>query len=243
MALDRSGHRLAGPAISMGAKLFDAEGNPAVVDDGFRQMVEMFVGWHEDGTMAQDVWAGQGGAAYQDAAQEFINANLVYYYSGSWQVGRFEEAIGDAFDWQAVGVPCGPGGCTGMPGGAGLVGFKDTAEPEAVAEVIDFFASEEVHAELIARTKNVPAHKGLAEKGLDYPDTAPQAAAALQTFARQVPKISPIAYKLQGYALNRAIFNTIAQRVTQAIVGEMTVDEALTRIGADVDEAVAQSRQ
>jgi alpha-1,4-digalacturonate transport system substrate-binding protein len=243
MALDRSGHRLAGPAISMGAKLFDAEGNPAVVDDGFRQMVEMFVGWHEDGTMAQDVWAGQGGAAYQDAAQEFINANLVYYYSGSWQVGRFEEAIGDAFDWQAVGAPCGPGGCTGMPGGAGLVGFKDTAEPEAVAEVIDFFASEEVHAELIARTKNVPAHKGLAEKGLDYPDTSPQAAAALQTFARQVPKISPIAYKLQGYALNRAIFNTIAQRVTQAIVGEMTVDEALTRISADVDEAVAQSKQ
>jgi len=83
----------------------------------------------------------------------------------------------------------------------------------------------------------------LAEKGLDYPDTAPQAAAALQTWAKQVPKISPVAYKLQGYALNRAVFNAIAQRVTQAIVGEMTVDEALTRISADVDEAVAQSKQ
>ena len=87
MALDRSGHRLAGPAIRMGAKFFDAEGKPAVVDDGFSAMVEKFVDWHEDGTMAKDVWAGQGGAAYQDAAQEFINANLVYYFSGSWQVG------------------------------------------------------------------------------------------------------------------------------------------------------------
>ncbi len=243
MALDRSGHRLAGPAIGMGAKFFDAEGNPAVVDDGFREMVEMFVAWHEDGTMAQDVWAGQGGASYQDAAQEFINANLVYYFSGSWQVARFEEAIGDAFDWQVVGVPCGPAGCTGMPGGAGLVGFKETAHPEAVAKVIDFFAREDVHAELIARTKNVPAHKGLAEKGLDYPEASPQAAAALQDWARQVPKISPAAYQLQGYALNRAMFNSIAQRVTQAIVGEMTVDEALQRIGADVDEAVAQTKQ
>jgi len=243
MALDRSGHRLAGPAIGMGAKLFDAEGNPAVVDEGFSRMVEMFVAWHEDGTMAQDVWAGQGGAAYQDAAQEFINANLVYYFSGSWQVARFEEAIGDAFDWQVVGVPCGPAGCTGMPGGAGLVGFKDTAAPEAVAKVIDFFAAPDVHAELITRTKNVPAHKGLAEKGLEYPDASPQAAAALQAWARQVPKISPVAYDLQGYPLNRAIFNAIAQRVTQAIVGEMTVDEALQRIGADVDEAVAQSKQ
>jgi alpha-1,4-digalacturonate transport system substrate-binding protein len=242
MALDRSGHRLAGPAISMGAHFFDADGNPAVVDDGFGRMVEMFVDWNQDGTMAKDVWVGQGGAAYQDAAQEFINANLVYYFSGSWQVGRFEEAVGDAFDWQVVGSPCGPGGCTGMPGGAGLVGFKETGHPEEVAKVIDFFASEDVHAELIARTKNVPAHKGLAEKGLDYPDTSPQAAAALQTWARQVPKISPAAYELQGYRLNRAIFNAIAQRVTQAIVGEMTVDEALTRITADVDEAVAQSK-
>jgi alpha-1,4-digalacturonate transport system substrate-binding protein len=56
-------------------------------------------------------------------------------------------------------------------------------------------------------------------------------------------QVSPVAYKLQGYRLNRAIFNAIAQRVTQAIVGEMTVDEALTRISADVDEAVAQSKQ
>lgn len=241
MALDRSGHRLAGPAISMGAKLFDAEGKPAVVDDGFARMVAMFVEWNQDGTMAKDVWVGQGGAAYQDAAQEFINANLVYYFSGSWQVGRFEEAIGDAFDWQVVGTPCGPGGCTGMPGGAGLVGFKETDHPEEVAKVIDFFAAEDVHAELIARTKNVPAHKGLAEKGLEYPDTSPQASAALQAWARQAPKISPVAYQLQGYRLNRAIFNAIAQRVTQAIVGEMTIDEALTRITADVDEAVAQS--
>jgi hypothetical protein len=56
------------------------------------------------------------------------------------------------------------------------------------------------------------------------------------------PKISLVAYQLQGYRLNRAIFNAIAQRVTQAIVGEMTIDEALTRITADVDEAVAQSK-
>ena len=65
----------------------------------------------------------------------------------------------------------------------------------------------------------------------------------MQTWAKQVPKISPVAYKLQGYRLNRAIFNAIAQRVTQAIVGEMTADEALQRFSADVDEAVTQSKQ
>jgi alpha-1,4-digalacturonate transport system substrate-binding protein len=87
--------------------------------------VQQFVAWHEDGTIARDVWAGQGGATYQDAAQEFINGELVFYYSGSWQVGRMDEQVGDFFDWQVVGSPCGPAGaCSGMPGGAGIVGFS-----------------------------------------------------------------------------------------------------------------------
>jgi len=240
MALDRSGHRLAGPAISMGAKYFDANGELQVVDEGFREAVTKFVELHQNGTMAKDVWGGMGGAAYQDAAQEFVNAQLVYYFSGSWQVGRFEEAIGDAFDWEVVPPPCGEGGCTGMPGGASLVGFEATEHPEAVAKVIDFFASEPIHAELIARTKNVPAHKGLAEKGLEYPDASPAAAEALKAWGRQVGNLSPIAYQLQGYGNNRAVFNIVVNRVTQAIVGELSTEEALARIEADLAETVKQ---
>ena len=43
MAWDRSGHRFAGPAISYGAKYFDADGKPAVVDDGFKAAASRFV--------------------------------------------------------------------------------------------------------------------------------------------------------------------------------------------------------
>lgn len=68
MAMDRSGHRIAGPAISMCAQIFDASGTPALVDEGFSNMIEKFVAWNQDGTMAIDVWVGQGGASYQDAA-------------------------------------------------------------------------------------------------------------------------------------------------------------------------------
>ncbi|MEQ9572160.1 MAG: extracellular solute-binding protein, partial [Nitratireductor sp.] len=53
MALDRSGHRYAGPAISYGAKLFDDKGDPITVDDGFRAFSEQFVAWNEDGTVAK----------------------------------------------------------------------------------------------------------------------------------------------------------------------------------------------
>ncbi len=242
MAMDRSGHRIAGPAISYGAQLFDDDGNPILVDEGFTNYVRQFVEWNQDGTMARDVWAGQGGSTYQDAAQEFINGELVYYYSGSWQVSRFDRDIGDFFDWQVVGSPCGEGGCTGMPGGAGVVGFSQTEHPEAVAAVIDYLAQEDVYAEVTARTRNIPAHAAVAAAGVEYQDTSPQAAAALNAWAAQVPNISPIAYAYQGYAGNRAMFGITVQRVTQAIVGELTVDEAMDRAVSDLADAMAETQ-
>ena len=51
----------------------------------------------------------------------------------------------DAFDWEAVPNPCGPGGCTGMPGGAALVGINTTEHPEAVARVMEYHRAYELY--------------------------------------------------------------------------------------------------
>jgi alpha-1,4-digalacturonate transport system substrate-binding protein len=98
-------------------------------------------------------------------------------------------------------------------------------------------ASEPVYAEYMARTENIPANAAVAKKGVDY-KISPQAKAALNTFVAEVPKLSPVAYQIQGYKLNRAIFNPTAARLGQAIAGEMSLDDALKRISADVDEQV-----
>jgi alpha-1,4-digalacturonate transport system substrate-binding protein len=242
MAMDRSGHRIAGPAISYGARLFDEDGVPFLVDEGFTAFVQQFVDWHEDGTMARDVWAGQGGTTYRDAAQEFINGELVYYYSGSWQTGRFDDQIGDFFDWQVVGSPCGDGGCTGMPGGSGVVGFANTENPEIVAALIDYLAQEENYAELTARTRNIPAHTAVAASGVEYQGASDAAAAALNAWGAQVSTISPVAFQYQGYRNNRAMFGITVQRVTQAIVGELTVAEAMARAQSDLAEVLAETQ-
>lgn len=242
MAIDRTGHRFAGPAMSYGAAYFDADGEPILVDDGFRAFAEQFVTWHEDGTLARDVWAGAGGGTYADAAAEFVNANLVMYYSGSWQIGRFGRDIGDAFDWVATGGICGPEACTGMPGGAGIVGFSHTSHPEAVGKLIDFIARDDVQATVLAQTRNIPANAVLQEAGVDYQGVSDDVRAALTTFAASIPTFSDTAYALQGYANNRAIFTATPARLTQAIVGELTLDEALDRLDQDVAEAVASSR-
>ena len=118
MVMDRSGHRLAGPAISQGAAFFDAEGHPKLDDEGMRAMLQLMIDWHADGLMNPDVWIGAAGQ-YVAGNLPFINAQVVLYMSGSWQVGQFTNLIGDAFDWEVVPNPCGPAACTGMPGAPG----------------------------------------------------------------------------------------------------------------------------
>jgi alpha-1,4-digalacturonate transport system substrate-binding protein len=242
MAWDRSGHRFAGPAISYGAAIFDAKGD-LTLDAGYRTTVNKFVGWHRDGTMLREVWAGAGGSTYADSIGEFINGNVVMVLSGSWQINRLQRDIGNKFDWFAVPNPCGPTACSGIPGGAAWVALKTSKSPRDVGAFLDFMASEASYTEFTARTNNIPAHAGLARRGVNYSNAQPGAKAALGVFSSGVANLSPVAYQFQGYKFNRAIMLPTVARVTQAIVGEMSVDDAMTRINADMQDAVKQAQK
>lgn len=76
---------------------------------------------------------------------------------------------------------------------------------------------------------------------MPYPGATPQAQAALKVFSGGVANLSPVAYAFQGYKYNRAIMLPTVTRVTQAIVGEMSVDEADKKIAADMADAVKQA--
>ena len=128
-----------------------------------------------------------------------------------------------------------------MPGGAGIVGFEGTEHPELVAKAIDFLAQEENYAEMTAKTKNIPAHLGVADAGVEYTDATAGGANALNAWAAQVGKISPVAFQYQGYKNNRAMYNITVERVTQAIVGELSVEDAMTRAEQDLVTALAEA--
>lgn len=242
LAWDRSGHRFAGPAISYGAKIFDAKGE-LVIDDGYKTAVSKFVGWHKDGAMLKEVWGGSGGSTYADSIGEFKNGRVAMVLSGSWQINRLQKDIGNAFDWVAVPNPCGPAACTGIPGGAAWVALKTSKSPKEVGMFLDFMAQEANYAEFTAKTENIPAHAGLAKKGVSYPTATPAARAALGTFSGGVANLAPAAFQFQGYKYNRAIMLPTVARVTQAIVGEMSTDEAMTKIAADMADAVKQAQK
>lgn len=236
IAMDRSGHRFAGPAISQGATFFDADGNLTIDTEGFRSMANILAGWHTDGITPAEVWLGAGGS-YAAAADYFVNGQLACYMAGSWLIGRFTNDIGDAFDWEAVPNPTGPGGSTGMPGGAAVVAFASTEHPEEVGRLVDFLTSEDVQKEYAERTLFIPGD--LRQSDLSYETESEQALAALNVFVAEVPKFANDAYAMQFHPQNTVIFNSIRDRLTQAMTGELTLDEAIERIQTESDEAIA----
>ena len=236
-AIDRSGHRFAGALISQGAKFFDADGKPDVVDAGFKTMAAKYIGWAKDGTADKDVWVASGGG-YRDAFEEFKNAKIVMYFSGSWQVKRLETQIGDAFDWQIAPEPCGPAACTGMPGGAAFVTFKDSKNPKESAQFLEWLGSNPVYAEYMAMTANLPASAGVQKMGVKYSLTA-AGNAAMAAFTADITTLSPVAYQLQGFPYSSSLLNPIADRLSQVMAGQLTLDQAYARITSDVKDAMA----
>ncbi|NDJ75264.1 MAG: carbohydrate ABC transporter substrate-binding protein, partial [Chloroflexi bacterium] len=100
--------------------------------------------------------------------------------------------------------------------------------------VMDYLASQEVLGEFSAQTLFIPGHIGLAEAGVDFVSNAD----ALNMFLAEIPKLMPEAYALQYHPFTFPLNTAIRDRVTQVIVGELTLDEAVERIQEDVDTAM-----
>lgn len=95
-------------------------------------------------------------------------------------------------------------------------------------------------AEFYGRTLFIPGHLGLAESGIDFQTDVEAARDALSVFASQVPLLDPTAYAMQAYPFNFVVFDSIRDRLTQAFVGELTLDEVLQRAQADIDEVLRE---
>lgn len=238
MVMDRSGHRFAGPAMSYGAKYYD-DANGLIVDDGFRIFAEKMLAWHESGLMPPDIWPAVAGQTYANGNEMFFGEEVPFYMSGSWNIGNVATTVGDQFDWSVVPVPCGPEGCGVMPGGSGLVAFGGTEHPEEVAAFIDWMAQTDNAREYYTRTFQIPANATLQAEGLDYAGAgaSEKVEEGLNLFAEMVGRAAedtPQAYRAQGDARNTLMFNATVNYLSGAMNGELTLDEALEKIQAEV---------
>lgn len=243
-AIDRSGHRISGPNASYGANYIGDDGMPAPIDDGTMTFASKLVDWTNQGLMLPEVWVSAAGTTYRAAADDFINAQIPFYYSGSWQIANLSTKIGDAFDWVATGSPCGSAGCSGLAGGAALVAIKYTQHPEEVAAVMDYLASEEILREFTERTLFLPAHKGVVEAGgLNFQSDDPNVAPALDKFISASTETLPSADALPAWKWANAYYGALVTRISQVMAGEISLEEARTLMDQDIADQVSAASQ
>ncbi len=229
--LDRSGHRMAGPLFSAGSQMIDADGNFIFPDQSARDFITELYGYTETGAFPKEMWGAAGGSAYKSMGEEFVNANAVTYLAGNWMVGNFSSMIGDAFDWTAIQAPCGPGGCVAMPGGTAVVAFEHTKHPEAVAAFAEYIGGEAIQRQLAEEFIQIP---GAHIDNLQYKTTNENVKNAMDVFIANRDTATPQAYQLTNATGNTAFFNTIVQRMSQLIVGELSLDQTFDTLESDI---------
>ncbi|MBY3236975.1 ABC transporter substrate-binding protein [Rhizobium laguerreae] len=230
--MDRSGHRFSGAAFSYGSN-YVKDGKFFFPDDAAKRYITDLYNWTKDGSFPKEMWGAAGGTQYKNMGDEFVNGNVVTYVAGNWMVNPFQKKIGDAFDWTAISAPCGDAGCYAMPGGTAIVGFKRTKHPEAVAAFIEFLGSEKVQREI---AENYVILTGADIKDPQYKLESKNAKDAMAVFLasrNSAPKAARDLERLKG---SSAIYQLIVQRMSQLIVGELSLDDTFKAMSADVDK-------
>ena len=240
ISIDRTGHRFAGPAMSMGATLINSKGNFTVDTPGFRAFAEILNGWHVDGLTPPEVWLV--GDSLNNCIDWFKSADLVMCMSGSWQINGLANDVGDAFDWVVVPNPTGEGGSTGVAGGSAVVAFADTEYPEAAALLVEYLIKAENYGAFSAGTLALPAQKEVAAIGVDFATDNPAVLAALAAYTAEVPKLQNQAVALNVHPFAFAYYRNSANRIAQYLTGELSLDDMLTRLQQDIDDAIAEAK-
>ncbi|MGD8732727.1 MAG: extracellular solute-binding protein, partial [Anaerolineales bacterium] len=239
ISIDRTGHRFAGPAMSMGATLIDADGNFTVDTPGYRAFAETLKGWIDDGITPSEVWLV--GDSLNNCIDWLKSGDLVMCMTGSWMINGMANDVGDAFDWVVVPNPTGEGGSTGVAGGSAVVAFADTEHPEAVARVMEYLIQAENYAKFSAGTLALPAHSGAAAAGINFETDDPAVLDALAAYTAEVPKLQDQAVALNVHPFAFAYYRNSANRIAQYLTGELTLDEAMARLQQDIDDAIAEA--
>jgi alpha-1,4-digalacturonate transport system substrate-binding protein len=241
IAIDRTGHRFAGPAMSMGATLINAENGFTVDTPGFRAFAEIVKGWHDKGLTPKEVWLGA--EPVNSCIAAFKSGQLVMCMSGSWQINGVAKDVADAFDWVVVPNPTGDGGSTGIAGGSAVVAFASSKHPAEAAKLVEFLIKAENYSAFSAGTLALPAQKEVAAKGVEFKTENPVVLAALSAYTAEVTKLTEQAVALNVHPFAFAYYRNSANRIAQYLTGELKLDEMLVNLQQDIDKAIAEAKK
>lgn len=197
----------------------------------FREAFDLYLDLFRDGLAPRG-----GGAQASNVYQDFADGYFAFLLSGPWNIGelraRMPAALAD--QWMTAPLPAfGPGGPgASLAGGASLSIFRGARNVEAAWKLVEFLGAAEQQIEFHRLTGDLPSRADAweAEELRESPH-ARAFFAQLQN-VRSTPKIPEW----------ERIASRIARYAERAIRGEMSADQALAALDAEVDEILEKRR-
>ncbi|KFX19612.1 ABC transporter substrate-binding protein [Pectobacterium betavasculorum] len=241
--IDRSGFRFSGPAYSYGAR-YDKDGLINFPDTAAQEWIKDLKRWSDEGVFPREMWGAAGGGQYKSMADDFVNGNIVTYFSGNWLLNQFSKQIGDGFDWKVLPAPC-KEKCISMGGATFIMPFTTTKHPQEVAEFMEWLGSEPLQRE-IAERFNIIVGADITD--LHYQTKDKHVIDGLNTAREEIKKIPSYVFdweRMESLGANE-LYPIILTRFTQYLNDQVSFDEYLRLTSNDVkrlNETIATNQQ
>jgi multiple sugar transport system substrate-binding protein len=218
-------------AMQLGAPLLgDGDRFAAFDDPRFREAFRFYLDMFRD-----RLAPSAGGSQVANLYQEFANGYFAMFVSGPWNIGELKQRLpGREDEWATAPMP-GPDDATAgisLAGGASLVINRGSARKGAAWALIRYLSGTEQQVRFHALTGDLPARRD-AWRANALADDRPA-----QAFWQQLQRMAPTP-RIPEW---ERIASALGRYAEAAIRGEMTVDEALSSLDADVDRMLEKRR-
>ena len=189
---------------------------------GFRFYVYLF----EEG-LAPRVSASEISNRYQ----EFERGNIGMVITGPWEIGEFGTRVKDA-PWATAPLPGPDGPGVSLAGGASLVLFRGSKHKDAAWKFIEYLSEPATQVRFYELTGDLPARRSAWQS----PVLAENAHAA--AFRDQLDRVVPLPKVPEAEQIVSKVF----EQGERAARGQVTVDQALRALDAEVDRLLEKRR-
>lgn len=214
------------------------QGEPLLRDDGrwgnfesagFRRALKFYVDAFRNGFAP-----ALSGVDISNVWNEFARGYFVFYISGPWNIAEFKQrlpaSIGEAWTTAPLPGPTGPG--ASIAGGSSLVVFRRSQAKDAAWQLIEYLSRPDIQRRFHELTGDLPPRRG--------PWAGPPLAddPYARAFRDQLERARPAPRVAEW----ERIANEMRLVAERAVIGQLSIDEAVRELDARADDILEKRR-
>jgi alpha-1,4-digalacturonate transport system substrate-binding protein len=231
MVVDNTPHRWSTLLYEFGGSLFNEDASKAVInnENGVKAL-DMFVKLHKEKVIPESVWLGS-----ENSNTLFRSGTVGMHLSGNWMLSNYKD-IND-FEWGVTYLPKGTMNSS-VPGAKFIMGFKGTKVEKETAELIKYLTSKEINSQYCQESLFMSPRKDSSELNYSFGKEM------FKIFAEELKNTTPKAANDWSRSdLMPKITTDYKNNIIEAVQGKVTSKQALDKIAATADKAIAENKK